>query len=128
MYIGNAPQFQEFPYELYSGDGSKTDFDLSFAVPGPSALDISIYSGVQDLNAYQVLNNGKLLRFYEAPPAGTANIFVRYKGLLPIAATYAKMPLFDYNGNQLFIQLSSNMSLPFVKADGSTVNIPLSAT
>lgn len=123
--IGNPTLNAEFPVDTFFGNGG-TDYLLSIAVPGPTALDVDVDAAGQDPLSSYYIYQGKTLRFYEAIEPG-AKIVAKYKGLMPSVAIYNKLPFIDYTGAIVNIPLTSNMYLPFQKADGSFVNINLAS-
>ena len=84
-YLGNPPEFANFPSKFFSGDSSETDFTLNNAPPNDASLLVFIDGVRQDTSAYDV--SGTTLTFTVAPPTATNNIQVVQLGLLRDVAT-----------------------------------------
>jgi len=84
-YLGNPPQFANFPSKFFSGDSSETNFTLDNAPPNDASLLVFIDGVRQDTSAYDV--SGTTLTFTVAPPTATNNIQVVQLGLLRDVAT-----------------------------------------
>ena len=84
-YLGNPPEFANFPSKFFSGDSSETDFTLNNAPPNDASLLVFIDGVRQDTSAYSV--SGTTLAFTVAPPTATNNIQVVQLGLLRDVAT-----------------------------------------
>lgn len=84
-YLGNAPEFANFPSKFFSGNSSLTAFTLNNVPPNDASLLVFIDGVRQDTSAYDV--SGTTLTFTAAPPTGTNNIQVVQLGLLRDVAT-----------------------------------------
>ena len=84
-YLGNPPEFANFPSKFFSGDSSETDFTLNNAPPNDASLLVFIDGVRQDTSAYNV--SGTTLAFTAPPPTATDNIQVVQLGLLRDVAT-----------------------------------------
>ena len=84
-YLGNPPEFANFPSKFFSGDSSETDFTLNNAPPNDASLLVFIDGVRQDTSAYSV--SGTTLTFTAPPPTATNNIQVVQLGLLRDVAT-----------------------------------------
>jgi hypothetical protein len=78
-YIGNQPLYQAFLTDQFNGTGSATTFTMSVAPANPGSVLVVVSGVLQDPTTYSV--SGTTLTFTGAPPAGTANISVRYMGI-----------------------------------------------
>jgi hypothetical protein len=78
-YIGNQPLYQAFLTDQFNGTGSLTTFTMSVAPANPGSVLVVVSGVLQDPTTYSV--SGTTLTFTGAPPAGTANISVRYMGI-----------------------------------------------
>lgn len=78
-YIGASPTSVAFLTDQFSGTGSQTAFTMSVAPANTASVLVNISGVTQDPTTYSV--NGLTLTFSSAPPAGTANISVRYLGI-----------------------------------------------
>jgi len=78
-YIGNQPLYQAFLTDQFNGTGSLTTFTMSVAPANPGSVLVVVSGVLQDPTTYSV--SGTTLTFSGAPPAGTANISVRYMGI-----------------------------------------------
>lgn len=78
-YIGNQPLYQAFLTDQFNGTGSLTTFTMSVAPANPASVLVSVSGVLQSPDTYSV--SGTTLTFSGAPPAGTANISVRYMGI-----------------------------------------------
>lgn len=76
--IGNALISGSFQSEYYSGNGTTTEFTLTYPHGNESSVIVSI-SGVKQKTDTYGLVAGKIV-FTEAPPSGTNNIEVVYLG------------------------------------------------
>lgn len=77
-YLGNQLQNGSFQSEYYSGDGSTTEFTLSYPHGNEPSVIVSIFGVKQKTDSYALVA-GKLV-FTEAPPAGDNNIEIVYLG------------------------------------------------
>ena len=84
-YLGNPPQFANFPSKFFSGNSVLTDFTLDNAPPYDASLLVFIDGVRQDTSAYNV--TGATLAFTAAPPTATNNIQAVHLGLLKDVAT-----------------------------------------
>jgi hypothetical protein len=84
-YLGNAPEFANFPSKFFSGNSVLTDFTLNNVPPNDASLLVFIDGVRQDTSAYDV--SGTTLTFTVAPPTATNNIQVVQLGLLRDVAT-----------------------------------------
>ena len=84
-YLGNPPQFANFPSKFFSGNSVLTDFTLDNAPPNDASLLVFIDGVRQDTSAYNV--TGTTLAFTAAPPTATNNIQAVHLGLLKDVAT-----------------------------------------
>jgi len=84
-YLGNAPEFANFPSKFFSGNSVLTVFTLNNAPPNDASLLVFIDGVRQDTSAYDV--SGTTLTFTVAPPTATNNIQVVQLGLLRDVAT-----------------------------------------
>ena len=84
-YLGNAPEFANFPSKFFSGNSVLTDFTLDNVPPNDASLLVFIDGVRQDTSAYDV--SGTTLTFTVAPPTATNNIQVVQLGLLRDVAT-----------------------------------------
>jgi hypothetical protein len=78
-YIGNAPLYQAFITDTFSGNGSTTAFTMTVAPANTASVLVAVSGVLQAPSTYSV--NGTTLTFSAAPPSGTANISVRYLGI-----------------------------------------------
>ena len=84
-YLGNSPEFANFPSKFFSGNSVLTVFTLNNAPPNDASLLVFIDGVRQDTSAYDV--SGTTLTFTVAPPTATNNIQVVQLGLLRDVAT-----------------------------------------
>jgi hypothetical protein len=84
-YLGNAPEFANFPSKFFSGNSILTAFTLNNAPPNDASLLVFIDGVRQDTSAYNV--SGTTLTFTAPPPTATNNIQVVQLGLLRDVAT-----------------------------------------
>jgi len=78
-YIGNAPLYQAFITDSFSGTGSQTAFTMSVAPANTASVLVAVSGVLQAPSTYSV--SGTTLTFSSAPPSGTGNISVRYLGI-----------------------------------------------
>ena len=76
--IGNQLVSGSFQSEYYSGNGSTTEFTLSYPHGNEPSVIVSIFGVKQKTDSYALVA-GKLV-FTEAPPAGDSNIEIVYLG------------------------------------------------
>jgi hypothetical protein len=84
-YLGNSPEFANFPSKFFSGNSILTAFTLNNAPPNDASLLVFIDGVRQDTSAYNV--SGTTLTFTAPPPTATNNIQVVQLGLLRDVAT-----------------------------------------
>ena len=84
-YLGNSPEFANFPSKFFSGNSILTAFTLNNAPPNDASLLVFIDGVRQDTSAYSV--SGTTLTFTAPPPTATNNIQVVQLGLLRDVAT-----------------------------------------
>ena len=77
-YIGTQPIGGQIVSEFFSGDGSTTQFTLSYTYGNEASVLVFITGVKQQTSTYAVIN-GQIV-FTEAPPAGTDNIELIYLG------------------------------------------------
>jgi hypothetical protein len=77
-YIGTQPVGGQIVSEFFSGDGSTTQFTLSYTYGNEASVLVFITGVKQQTSTYAVIN-GQIV-FTEAPPAGTNNIELIYLG------------------------------------------------
>lgn len=84
MYIGN-PSVQSFATvtsQSFNGDGSTTVFTLNKHVNSATELECFVSNVQQEPGTGKAFTaSGTTLTFSEAPPSGTGNIYVIYRGL-----------------------------------------------
>jgi hypothetical protein len=113
----------------FSGDGSNKVFTLPTAAPGPSAVEVHIDSAYQLKSSYTV--DGTQLTFGEAPPAGTDNVEVQIRTVLPLgsgnAATTVYTPSDGTANTTVEYVLDSRLTRLVRKfsGDGSTTTFSL---
>lgn len=96
-----APALQ-LDAERFSGDSSNTTFTLSRRVVSPTDIDVIVENVRQEPTvAYTV--DGNSLIFTEAPPTGTNNIYIVYRG--SGTNTYAFVP----DGSITYAKLAQNI-------------------
>jgi Domain of unknown function (DUF1983) len=71
--------------DIFSGDGSSTDFLMTRSPGTLNNLDVSIAGSTKRPGIDYTWPTGTTLRFTEAPPEGTENVLVRYMRGLPQA-------------------------------------------
>jgi len=79
-YLGNEPQFTQYPSKFFNGDGSAMTVTLDYAPPNAAALLVFIDGVRQDTSAY-TLAGGTSLTFTGTVPSGTNNVQVVHMGL-----------------------------------------------
>jgi hypothetical protein len=77
-YLGTQPVGGQIVSEFFSGDGSTTQFTLSYTYGNEASVLVFITGVKQQTSTYAVIN-GQIV-FTEAPPAGTDNIELIYLG------------------------------------------------
>ena len=78
-YIGNPIYQSAFVTDQFNGTGSQTAYTMSVAPANPGSVLVVVEGVLQTPTTYSV--SGTTLTFTGAPPAGTANISVRYMGI-----------------------------------------------
>jgi hypothetical protein len=134
-YLGSQLAVGTFRNDYFSGNGTTTTFNLTYATGNEASLIVSIAGVVQQSRVY-TLNNGQLI-FSQAPSAGTNNIEVRYLGEKVLVNPYLSA---DNNG---IIRLNSNVlnqnstigigynassAGPLTIANNTTINISTGST
>lgn len=100
-YIGNAPVYQAFVTDQFSGNGSTTAFTMSVAPANTASVLVAVSGVLQDPSTYSV--SGTTLTFSAAPPTGTGNISARYLGIPASGVTttaYRTVTEFTATANQ----------------------------
>jgi hypothetical protein len=88
--------------ERFSGNASTTAFTLTRQVVSPTDIDVIVENVTQEPTvAYTV--SGYTLNFTEAPPTGTNNIYVIYRG--SATSNYAYVP----DGSITYAKLANNI-------------------
>jgi len=78
-YLGNEPQFTQYPSKFFNGDGSAMTVSLDYAPPNAAALLVFIDGVRQDTSAYTL--SGTSMTFTGTVPSGTNNVQVVHMGL-----------------------------------------------
>ena len=78
-YLGNEPQFTQYPSKFFNGDGSAMTVSLDYAPPNAAALLVFIDGVRQDTTAYTL--SGTSMTFTGTVPSGTNNVQVVHMGL-----------------------------------------------
>jgi hypothetical protein len=78
-YLGNEPQFTQYPSKFFNGDGSAMTVSLDYAPPNAAALLVFIDGVRQDTSAYTLA--GTSLTFTGTVASGTNNVQVVHMGL-----------------------------------------------
>jgi hypothetical protein len=79
-YLGNEPQFTQYPSKFFNGDGTAMTVSLDYAPPNAAALLVFIDGVRQDTSAYTI-SGGTSLTFTGSVPSGTNNVQVVHMGL-----------------------------------------------
>ena len=79
-YLGNEPQFTQYPSKFFNGDGTAMTVTLDYAPPNAAALLVFIDGVRQDTTAYTI-SSGTSLTFTGSVPSGTNNVQVVHMGL-----------------------------------------------
>ncbi len=90
-YLGNEPQFVEYPSKFFNGDGTAMTITLDYAPPGLASVLVFIDGVRQDTTAYTL--SGTSLTFTGTVPSGTNNIQVVHLGIGTGVATVADASL-----------------------------------
>ena len=78
-YLGNEPQFTQYPSKFFNGDGTAMTVSLDYAPPNAAALLVFIDGVRQDTTAYTL--SGTSMTFTGTVPSGTNNVQVVHLGL-----------------------------------------------
>ena len=78
-YLGNEPQFTQYPSKFFNGDGTAMTVSLDYAPPNAAALLVFIDGVRQDTSAYNLV--GTSMTFTGTVPSGTNNVQVVHMGL-----------------------------------------------
>ena len=78
-YLGNEPQFTQYPSKFFNGDGTAMTVTLDYAPPNAAALLVFISGVRQDTSAYTL--SGTSMTFTGTVPSGTNNVQVVHMGL-----------------------------------------------
>ena len=78
-YLGNEPQFTQYPSKFFNGDGSAMTVTLDYAPPNAAALLVFIDGVRQDTSAYTLA--GTSMTFTGTVASGTNNVQVVHMGL-----------------------------------------------
>ena len=78
-YLGNEPQFTQYPSKFFNGDGTAMTVTLDYAPPNAAALLVFIDGVRQDTSAYTL--SGTSMTFTGTVASGTNNVQVVHMGL-----------------------------------------------
>ena len=78
-YLGNEPQFTEYPSKFFNGDGSAMTVTLDYAPPSLASILVFIDGVRQDTTAYTL--SGTSLTFTGSVATGTNNVQVVHLGM-----------------------------------------------
>ena len=131
-YLGNKPglQYQDVNKQTLSGNGTQVDFTLDYS---SSTNDCEVFvENVQQEPAIAYTISGTTLSFTAAPPSGTGNIYVLFRGKATVANNTAdKFKAVLYENNR---SISENISVtsgynaviagPVTVASGVTLGVP----
>jgi hypothetical protein len=78
-YLGNEPQFTQYPSKFFNGDGTAMTVTLDYSPPNAASLLVFIDGVRQDTSAYTLA--GTSLTFTGTVPSGTNNVQVVHMGL-----------------------------------------------
>lgn len=95
--FASAVAYANWRSDLFSGNGSTTQFTLSADPGSVNNMDVSI-GGVTQVNGVNFTVSGTTLTFAVAPPAGTNNVLVRYGQALPVGTANASQVTFNPAG------------------------------
>jgi hypothetical protein len=79
-YLGNEPQFSQYPSKFFNGNGTAQTVSLDYAPPNAAAVLVFIDGVRQDTSAYTL--SGTNLTFTGSVPSGTNNVEVVHMGLI----------------------------------------------
>ena len=79
-YLGNEPQFTQYPSKFFNGNGTAQTIALDYAPPNAAAVLVFIDGVRQDTSAYTLA--GTNLTFTGSVPSGTNNVQVVHMGLI----------------------------------------------
>ena len=79
-YLGNEPQFTQYPSKFFNGNGTAQTVALDYAPPNAAAVLVFIDGVRQDTSAYTLA--GTNLTFTGSVPSGTNNVQVVHMGLI----------------------------------------------
>jgi hypothetical protein len=79
-YLGNEPQFSQYPSKFFNGNGTAQTIALDYAPPNAAAVLVFIDGVRQDTSAYTLA--GTNLTFTGSVPSGTNNVQVVHMGLI----------------------------------------------
>lgn len=108
-YLGNQLLNGSFQSEYFSGNGSNTEFNLTYPHGNEASVIVSISGVKQKTNAYALVS-GKIV-FLVAPASGTNNIEVVYMGNRVLANPYLSADVYGViriNPNTI----SENVTIP----------------
>ena len=78
-YLGNEPQFTEYPSKFFNGDGSAMTITLDYAPPSLASILVFIDGVRQDTTAYTL--SGTSLTFTGTVASGSNNVQVVHLGM-----------------------------------------------
>ena len=78
-YLGNEPQFTEYPSKFFNGDGTAQTIALDYVPPNLASVLVFISGVRQDTSAYTL--SGPNLTFTGVVPSGSNNIQVVHLGM-----------------------------------------------
>ena len=78
-YLGNEPQFTQYPSKFFNGDGTAMTVTLDYSPPNAAALLVFIDGVRQDTTASTLV--GTSMTFTGTVPSGTNNVQVVHMGL-----------------------------------------------
>ena len=78
-YLGNEPQFTQYPSKFFNGNGTAQTVSLDYAPPNAAAVLVFIDGVRQDTSAYTLA--GTNLTFTGSVPSGTNNVQVVHMGM-----------------------------------------------
>ena len=79
-YLGNEPQFTQYPSKFFNGNGTAQTVALDYAPPNAAAVLVFIDGVRQDTSAYTLA--GTNLTFTGSVPSGTNNVQVVHMGMI----------------------------------------------
>ena len=102
-YIGQEPSYGVFERQVLTGDGSTTQYNLSFPVASPTQLLVSLDGIIQEPEySYSVaVTNGQGTITFSAAPDAAGRVFIVYMGrqLLTAESTTSQTHLDEFNGD-----------------------------